>query len=412
VVVNATSPDGLPLVYTFELEAVAPDSSTTLVERAEGIAETPDTTAWTPSADLADGSYQWRARASDPRQHGPWSATWRFLVLLDPPPAAPTGLRAVPGDARVRLDWDASLETDVTGYRVYRSTTAGGPYAFVEAVTAAAYDDLGLTNGVTYHYVVTATDARAESGPSNEAAARPEAPQGLVAEVRYAPAVIRAECLLPLGGHHHDGRDGGPGESCHPVDCPEWLQATLELPAGYDPSTIDVASLRLLGSVAADPGYSRIVDADKDGLPELRVRFGFEAVAPHLWIGVNLATIVGQAAGSEVRGTGTIEVLPLSTNLRVTPRTLERRSCGEDVLARLVFAEGVPASRVSMDSVRLNGTVPVKRVVQVKARELLLKFDRAAVIGVLPLGDDVEVRVTGTVEGLAFAGVDHIRVIE
>ena len=204
VVENATSPDGLALTYTFELESVADGGSTTPVERVENVPEGPGTTTWTPSIDLADGAYQWRARAFDSRQTGPWSPTWRFDVLVDPPPAPPTGLRAVAGDARVRLDWNASPEPDVKGYRVYRSTTAGGPHAFVAAVAAPAFDDLGLTNGVTYHYVVTATDAHAESGPSNEAAARPEAPHALVAEVRYDPAVIRAECLLP-GHQGHRG---------------------------------------------------------------------------------------------------------------------------------------------------------------------------------------------------------------
>jgi hypothetical protein len=54
----------------------------------------------------------------------------------------------------------------------------------------------------------------------------------------------------------------------------------------------------------------------------------------------------------------------------------------------------------------------VKRVVQTKGHDLVVKFDRAAVIGVLPKGQSVEVRVTGTLQGLPFAGVDHIRVIE
>ena len=54
---------------------------------------------------------------------------------------------------------------------------------------------------------------------------------------------------------------------------------------------------------------------DRDGLPELQVRFRFDAVAPHLSVGVNLATIVGRAGGSEVQGTGTIEVLALATDL-------------------------------------------------------------------------------------------------
>jgi hypothetical protein len=419
VVENATSPEGLPLTYTFELEAVAADGSTTPVDRAEGVPEGPETTAWTPTVDLADASYQWRARASDPQQHGPWSATRQFQVLVDRPPAPPTGLRATAGDARVSLVWFASPDQDVTGYRVYRSTTAGGPYAFVAGVATLGYDDLGLSNGVTYYYVVKAADARSESEPSNEAAARPEAPQALVAEVRYDPPVVRAECLVTGEVElsvNERGRpaadDGSPGPSCEPGDCPDWLLATLELPEGYDPSTIEVASLRLFGSVPADPRYRRIVDVDHDGRRELQVRFAFDAVAPRLAVGVNFATIVGQAGASEVRGTGTIEVLALSTDLRVTPRTLQRRSKGEDVLARVTFAEGVSASQVSIPSVRLNGAVPVERVVHVKKRELLLKFDRAAVIGVLPLGDSVEVRVTGTLRGLPFAGIDHIRVIE
>jgi hypothetical protein len=429
VVENATSPGGLPLTYTFELE----DASGPLVERVEDVPETPQTTAWTPSDNLADGSYQWRARASDPQQDGPWSPTSHFDVLVDPPPAPPLNLQAVAGDARVRLDWNESPEPDVTGYRVYRSTSPGRDHAFVADVVAPGYDDLGLTNNVTYYYVVTALDARAESGFSNEAAARPEAPQALVAEVRYDPAVIRGECLLPGGGGHRrhhavdpadqswqraERRASAAGEgdgletSCHPNDCPDWLRATLELPAGHDPATIDVASLRLFGSVPADPTYARVVDVDHDGLAELRVRFRFEKVAPHLSVGVNLATIVGRAGGSEVQGTGTIEVLALAADLRVTPRTLQRRSCGEDVQARITFAEGLYASKVSVSSVRLNGVVPVKRVVHAKGRELLVKFDRAAVVGVLSPGDHVEVRVTGTLQGLPFAGVDHIRVIE
>ncbi len=428
VVENATSPDGLALTYSFELEAVAADGSTSPVAQVEGVAETEDATAWPLPVDLGDGDYQWRARARDPRASGPWSATARFAVLVDPPPAAPLGLRALAGDARVRLDWNASSEPDANGYRVYRSTTAGGPHDFVSAVAAPGLDDLGLTNGVTYFYVVTATDARAESGYSNEAAARPEAPAALVAEVRYHPAVIRGECLLPGRRGHRDARDrrlwrgaeaggGAPeafdGPTCRREnECPEWLYATLEMPPAHDPATIDALSLRLFGSVAADPGYRATVDVDHDGLPELRVRFDFDRVVPHLSVGVQPATIVGRAAGVEVRGTGPIEVLPLGAQLRVTPRTLQRRSCGEDVLATLTFAEGLSASAVDVATVRLNGVVPVERVVRACGRELKVKFDRGAAIAVLPVGSRVEVRVTGTLRGVPFTGVDHIRVME
>jgi subtilase family serine protease/Tol biopolymer transport system component len=412
VVENASSPGGLPLTYTFEIEAVAADGSTTPIDRAEGIPEGPVTTAWAPSADLLDGAYAWRVRASDSRQHGPWSPTSYFDVLVDPPPAPPTGLLALPGDARVHLDWNASPEPDVAGYRVYRATTSGGPYGLVAGVTAPAHEDLGLTNGVRYFYVVRALDARAESGPSNEATAQPEASPVLVAEVAFEPSTVGGECLIEAGNTRRFA-NGLPRGNCEPSPgCPAWLLATIELPAGNDPASIEVASLRLLGSVPADPSFHELVDTDHDGLLALRVRFPFDAVAPLLSVGDNVATVVGRSGASEVRGVGRIEVAPLAMTLRVTPRTLQRRSHGQDVQARMTFAEGVAAAEVSVASVRLNGSVPVERVVQIHGRELVVKFDRAAVIGVLPVGGSVEVRVTGTLRGIPFVGVDHIRVIE
>jgi subtilase family serine protease/flagellar hook assembly protein FlgD len=444
VVENATSPDGLPLRYTFELFSATAGGSV-LVERATDLPEGTDTTAWTPTVDLPDGDYEWRARASDPTQDGPWSTTARFEVRLDSPPAPPTGLHATPGDGRVELGWNASTEVDVTGYRVYRSETSGGPYAPVGSTAAPEFEDLGLTNGVTFYYVVTALDARSESGPSAEASARPEAPAALVMEVRYEPSTLDAACLLARG-HGHRGKDphdrssalrapdaaggapgprdatralerGAPGAECRwppsPSDgCPTWLYATLELPAGYDPSSIDLRSLRLLGSVRADWSYDAIVDIDKDGIPERRVRFPVEDVAPLLAAGDNEVTIVGEAGASEVRGAARIVVLPLSVDLRISPRTINRRSHGDDVLAAIGFPRGVPAREASVSSIRLNEAVPVERVVEVHDEEMKVKFDRKAVIAVLPLGKSVEVRVTGTLHGLPFVGVDHVKVIE
>jgi len=95
------------------------------------------------------------------------------------PPAAPTGLEARAGDASVALDWADNGESDLAGYDVYHSTTAGGPYAKLNTtpVTTSAYTDAGLTNGTTYHYVVRAVDSSdAVSEPSNEASVTPSPP--------------------------------------------------------------------------------------------------------------------------------------------------------------------------------------------------------------------------------------------
>ncbi len=197
----------------------------------------------------------------------------------------------------------------------------------------------------------------------------------------------------------------GPGHGC-----PKWISATIELPPGHDAESIDVGSLRLLGVVPADPRHHRVVDSDGDGLPELRVRFRARAAAPFLHVGVNHVTLTGKAGATDLEGSNIIEVTPLRADLRVLPRTLRRRSCGHDILAIVTFASGVPAREVDASSIRLNETVPAKRVLWAPGRVLLLKFDRSDVLGVVPTGRSVEVRVTGTLHGLPFEAVDHVRV--
>lgn len=94
-------------------------------------------------------------------------------------PAAPANLTAQPGplEKQVTLTWQAppgNTYSILTGYKVYRSTTSGGPYTFVSTTSAdvTTYVDSGLQSGTTYYYVVTAVNARRDEGPqSNQAAA-------------------------------------------------------------------------------------------------------------------------------------------------------------------------------------------------------------------------------------------------
>ncbi|MEN8126944.1 MAG: putative Ig domain-containing protein, partial [Planctomycetota bacterium] len=96
------------------------------------------------------------------------------------PPAAPTGLAATAGDGSVSLDWADNTEPDLMHYDVYRSTTSGSGYvSIISGQTTSDYVDNGVTNGITYYYVVTATDTSSnESGNSNEDSATPVAPNG------------------------------------------------------------------------------------------------------------------------------------------------------------------------------------------------------------------------------------------
>src|SRR5579859_5845199 len=88
------------------------------------------------------------------------------------PPAAPVNVVAAlttpPGGAPVvELSWSVNLETDVAGYRVYRSDRqdARGQLLTQDLLPAPAYRDMSVQQGHQYWYSVTAVDrAGNESG--------------------------------------------------------------------------------------------------------------------------------------------------------------------------------------------------------------------------------------------------------
>lgn len=93
------------------------------------------------------------------------------------PPAPPTGVAAIAvttaGDAQVALNWSAS--PGATSYNIKRATGGGSYVALATGVTGTNYTDSGLTDGTTYHYVVSAVNDRGESADSATASATADA---------------------------------------------------------------------------------------------------------------------------------------------------------------------------------------------------------------------------------------------
>src|SRR5204863_6009880 len=113
------------------------------------------------------------------------------------PPPTPTGLTAHGADRKVMLSWSAAL--GATRYNVKRSLTLGGPYSSINsAVHGTAYDDIGLVNGTTYYYVVSASNARGESGDSNEASATANIPPDVVVTSFTTPAVGESNATISV----------------------------------------------------------------------------------------------------------------------------------------------------------------------------------------------------------------------
>ncbi len=126
---------------------------------------------------LANGIYSYRVTAVDAAgSEGEPSNEASATVAVDPPPA-PENLRltAVPEGEALSAAWDDS-GTQVSGFRLYRSVTAGGPYQPVNQAPLGenSFTDTGLTNGVSYYYVVSAVDLFGNEGePSQEATGMP-----------------------------------------------------------------------------------------------------------------------------------------------------------------------------------------------------------------------------------------------
>ena len=132
-------------------------------------------------------------------------------------PTAPTDLVAnALATNEVGLTWMAPTSGTVTGYNVFRGTTAGGESttplnSTPLAANATSYNDLTAVSGTQYFYTVQAINSGESSQSSNEANATaltegvtaPSAATDLTAN-----AVSTSEIDLAFQAAHHRNRDG------------------------------------------------------------------------------------------------------------------------------------------------------------------------------------------------------------
>ncbi len=91
-------------------------------------------------------------------------------------PSAPVSLEIVPGYGFISLIWAAPIEdggSDITAYHVYRGETPDSMAMVSTLGNALSYMDLGLTNGIEYHYAVSASNSEGEGNLSATVNATP-----------------------------------------------------------------------------------------------------------------------------------------------------------------------------------------------------------------------------------------------
>jgi fibronectin type 3 domain-containing protein len=110
---------------------------------------------------IIDETYYYVVRAVDTFWNESGNSSQVSIMLVDTtPPLPPTGLTASAGDSSVSLNWNDNNESDLAGYRVYRSPPPGDDYVQINGslLSSSAYIDNSVENGQTYYYAVTAVD--------------------------------------------------------------------------------------------------------------------------------------------------------------------------------------------------------------------------------------------------------------
>lgn len=81
-------------------------------------------------------------------------------------PEAPLSIMASPGGDQVPLRWLESFEAD--SYKIWRTTTPGGPYTLITEETGTSFIDTDVLFGTHYYYAVSAVNTVGESPLSTE----------------------------------------------------------------------------------------------------------------------------------------------------------------------------------------------------------------------------------------------------
>jgi len=182
---------------------------------------------------LSDGLVAWYGRTQDL----PAGDNEIFLYPgVDPQtdePLPPIVLVPTPGDEHVVLEWDTIL--GASSYDVYFAHEPGvTPENFGSLAGGAHWEDIsmpstrvcGLTNGVAYYFVVTATESDDEGGLSVEATATPNT--GSAPTLGDAAALL--DCL------------SGPGVSAPPAGCRPVAASRADLTCDRDVDLADFAA--------------------------------------------------------------------------------------------------------------------------------------------------------------------------
>ena len=192
-------------------------------------------------------------------------------------PSAPLGVVATPSNGQVALDWDDVASADE--YHVYRSETAGvlGAEVTTSVLTVSDFVDSGLTNGVTYYYVVTGENSVGEGAGSGEI---PAVPTPVIERINAGGGVVASGDVYQdweadtTGGNHPTLSNAGSNNSSNATVPTLDASVPASVPAGV------FAVERYSTSATPSMGYSVPVTPGSDVEVRLFIAEAFSGAQP------------------------------------------------------------------------------------------------------------------------------------
>jgi hypothetical protein len=283
---NASDIDEDVLSYEFELYQDA--GMTVLVEQQGGISEMPDTTTWTVSVPLVENNtYYWRARAFDGDLYSAWMPLSAFMVnTANDAPSAPvldmpaegSSLDVLTPMLSVQNSADPDSDTLTYDFEIYSQgiivTSLMGITEDVSGITSVTLSQ-ALSDNTAYTW-----RARAYDGD------------------RYGAWMDMATFSIHLPVLNITATIDFNPNTLNQTSNGKWVVVYIELPQGHDVNDIDVSSILLGDTVPSEPWPYAVGDHDKDGIPDLMVKFRRSDVINLLPAGNQVQVLVNGIAGT------------------------------------------------------------------------------------------------------------------
>jgi hypothetical protein len=295
---NSTDIDRDVLTYEFE---VYDDAEMTIpVTSASRIEEGTQITSWTVPVTLTENeTYFWRARASDGELYSGWMPLASFMInTANDAPGAPLLHAPAEGSSVDTLNptlsvynaIDPDSDTLTYDFEIYSNGTLVDIYTGIpegsSGVTSVTLLK-ALTDNTTYTWTARAYDGDSYSEDMDTATFIVHLPiQNITATIDFDPNTLNKKS---------NGK---------------WVTVYIELPDGYDVNDIIISSILLEGTVPAETWPYSIGDHDKDGIPDLMVKFKRADVINILPNGDNVLVHVSGTVGTVTfDGVDTIRVI-------------------------------------------------------------------------------------------------------